>query len=208
MRWFHGVPGIYLNADTGIGGGTGTSDTENDSSAAAVTAETSGSAVPPTEKKPDEKPKDAAPAAKYTEDDFTKLKSDFENHLRTATEKAAEDALKKASMKPEEKAEYEQKQRFEELDKREKEAAAKELRLDTLGILSEKQLDKDFLDYVIGTDKDSTVKRIDAFKGLFDKAVQAQVETRLAGKTPPAGSGAGREVNSIRDQFKSALGGF
>jgi len=136
------------------------------------------------------------------------MKADFNKQMEAAVARAADEALKKAQMKPEEKAEYEQKQRLEELEKREREAADKELRLETMELLSGKQLDKEFLDYVIGQDKEATAKRIDAFKGLFDKAVQAQVEVRLTGKTPPAGRAAGGEASSVRDQFKNAMGGF
>ena len=42
---------------------------------------------------------------------------------------------------------------------------------------------------VVGEDKAATEKNVKAIKTKFDEAVQAQVEKRLSGKTPDAGSG-------------------
>lgn len=195
------VPQIFFDADTGAGGGGAGAES---ATAKGETAESSAEG----EKKED-KPDEQTSSGKYTDEDITKLKSDFEKQLHDATAKAAEEALRKAQMKPEEKAEYEQSQRLAELEKREREATEKELRLDTFGLLADKQLDKDFMDYVIGKDRDATVQRIDTFKSLFDKAVQAQVEVRLAGKTPSSGGGSGTtEADTIREQIKSAMGGY
>ncbi len=42
---------------------------------------------------------------------------------------------------------------------------------------------------VVGKNAEETKQNVEAFKSKFDSAVQAQVEKRLSGKTPEAGSG-------------------
>lgn len=178
----------FLSPDTGTGSGTDTvpKDVENTSE------DTKTSSV---EDSSDEQEKF------YTEDDIKKMQSDFERQLN---EKIAE-AAKTAQMPPDEKAAYEQNKRLQEIEKREQEIALRELKADTINALNENDLDKDFLKFVIGNDKDSTLDNIKEFKNLFDKAVQSKVEVRLRGKTPPAGSSSDNS-GGIREQIKKSLG--
>ncbi len=110
-------------------------------------------------------------------------------------------------MSPEEKAAAEQAQRLTELEKREQAIALRELRAETAQNLAAKNLPAEALDVVLGADKAATEKNITAFTAMFDAAVQKQVETRLAGKTPPAGQEQKTE-DTVREQFKKALNGF
>lgn len=183
---------MLLSPDTGTGGGSSLPNDENKSEDVKPSEEGEGS-------------KDTAQEKFYTLADIEKIQADFEKQLKEKTANAAAEASKTAQMKPDEKAEYEQSKRLQEIEKREQEIAHRELKADTLGALAENDLDKDFLDFVIGADKNSTLDRIKAFKGLFDKAVQAKVEVRLKGKTPPAGSTEDGS-NSIRAQIKKSLG--
>jgi hypothetical protein len=143
---------------------------------------------------------------KYDEDYIKKLQADFELKLKEERELAAAEALKKASMKPDEKAEYEQEQRLKALEDREKAAALRELQADAADALSERNISKKFLPYVLADNLENTTKRIDAFKALFDEELQAKLMTKLAGKTPPAGSAPGGTL-SLEEQVKNALNG-
>ena len=52
------------------------------------------------------------------------------------------------------------------------------------------------------------MKRIDTFKPLFDKAVQEQVEKRLAGKAPERGnSSQTNDKDTLRENIRSLLKG-
>lgn len=97
--------------------------------------------------------------------------------------------IKKASMTPEEKEKYEVAEREKKLADREALITQRELQADAKELLAENGLPAGFRDMVLGKDKEETVKNVKALKAQFDAAVQAQVETRLKGKTPSVGSG-------------------
>lgn len=97
--------------------------------------------------------------------------------------------IKKASMTPEEKEKYEAAEREKKLADREALITQRELQADAKELLAENGLPAGFRDMALGKDKEETVKNVKALKTQFDSAVQAQVETRLKGKTPSVGSG-------------------
>lgn len=125
------------------------------------------------------------------EESLRKLREELEAEKTEAVKNAVEEALKKAAMKPEEIKEYEGKKREEELEKRERNLQFRELKNDTKDILHEKGIPAGFAEFLIGVDIEKTRENISAFKKEFDLAVQAQVEQRMKGTTPKAGSGAG-----------------
>ena len=107
-------------------------------------------------------------------------------------QKAAQEAagaLKVAGMDKDAKEKYEQEQAEEKMAKREADIARRELKADAREVLAEKQIPTEFLDMLLGSDLKETKANADAFKTKFDAAVQAQVEKRLAGKTPQGGNG-------------------
>lgn len=106
-----------------------------------------------------------------------------------AREEAVAEALKVAGMDAEKKAAYEKEQAEKRLADREAEIARRELKADARGILAEKEIPAEFLDVLLGKDLKETKANADTFKGLWDRAVQAQVEKRLVGKTPQGGNG-------------------
>lgn len=124
-------------------------------------------------------------------EELKKLREELEAEKEEAVKNAVEEAMKKASMKPEEVKEYEGRKREEELEKRERDLQLRELKNDTKDILHEKGIPACFTEFLIGADLETTKVNIDAFKKEFDLAVQAQVEQRMKGTTPKAGSGAG-----------------
>lgn len=61
--------------------------------------------------------------------------------------------------------------------------------------LANEGLDTAFASILMGADADSSMENIKTFKASFDKAVEAAVKARLAGRTPESGSGNGLTVN-------------
>lgn len=117
-------------------------------------------------------------------------------------------AVKKERMSAEEKTKYETEQREAAITKREQEINLRELKADTAVMLSKANLPANFVDFVLGSDAESTQEKVDTLKDAFDKAVQAQVEARFKGKTPKTGSGSGQssESDEMQDIINKALG--
>ena len=110
---------------------------------------------------------------------------------KAAQEAAVEQALKVAGMDAESRAAWEKEQAQKRLTQREADIALRELKADAREVLAQKDVPAEFLDMLVGKDLEQTKANADAFKRQFDAAVQAQVEKRLAGKTPSGGNGAG-----------------
>lgn len=115
--------------------------------------------------------------------------------------------VKKASMTPEEKEKYEASEREKKLADRESAISLRELQADAKELLASNGLPAEFRDFVIGKDKDETEKNVKTMRECFDVAVQAQVETRLKGKTPSTGTGAtgGSENDTLMSEVASYL---
>jgi hypothetical protein len=122
-------------------------------------------------------------------------------------EALVQEAVKKATMSPEEKAEYEKKEKEKALLEREDAISLRERRADAKEILADNGLPVEFRDMVMGKDKEETQANVKTFKEKFDAAVQAQVEVRLKGKTPAASTGytGGTEKETLLAQVESYL---
>lgn len=81
-----------------------------------------------------------------------------------------------------------------DIESREKALRQKELKLDTIDLLSEKKLPVKFADFVMGEDAESTMERIKAFEEQWQSALEAAVNEKLKGSTPTAG-GKAKEKN-------------
>lgn len=136
----------------------------------------------------------------YTEEEMTAYKQQAEQEKQTAIE----EALKKAKMTADEKVRYEQEQALKALEEREKNIALRELKADTAKLLADKGMSGKFLEVILDKDLKTTTKKIEVLKGIFDEAVQEQVESRLKGKSPVWGTETST-VNSIEEAFKRAL---
>lgn len=110
-------------------------------------------------------------------------------------QKLVQEEMKKAAMSPEERAKYEADEREKTLKEREDAISLRERTADAKELLAENGLPVSFTEMVIGKDKAATEENVKAFKSQYDTAVQAQVEKRLSGRTPDAGSG----VSGARD---------
>lgn len=61
-------------------------------------------------------------------------------------------------------------------------------------------LDAEFASVLMGKDADTSMENIKTFKASFDKAVEAAVKARLAGRTPDSGSGSELAVNPFSEE--------
>lgn len=126
----------------------------------------------------------------------SKWEKDFESKLAAAKTEAE----KLAKMNADQKAEYEQQKKLDELTKREGDITRRELRATALETLAEKGLPKQLSDILVYTDADSTSKSIESVEKVFREAVEAVVNDRLKGETPKGG-GAGKG-NAAVDEIK------
>lgn len=110
---------------------------------------------------------------------------------KAAQDAAVAEALKVAGMDEESKAAYKKQQEEKRLADREADIALRELKADAREMLSQKDIPAEFMDMLVGKDLKETTENAEKFKKQFDAAVQAQVEKRLAGKTPIGGNGGG-----------------
>lgn len=151
--------------------------------------------------------------ATYTEKDFQKKLQEELDKVKAKhnedIEAARTEAEKLAKMTADEKAKYEFAQREKKVEEKEKEIALRELKAETLKTLSEKNIPHQVIDIVIADNAENTAKNIDAFKTVFDEAVQAAVEQRLSGKSPQVGDGTSTKgtEEQVREQFSNALKG-
>ena len=60
-------------------------------------------------------------------------------------------------------------------------------------------LDASFASILMGADADASMENIKTFKASFDKAVEAAVKARLAGRTPDSGSGSELTANPFSE---------
>ena len=122
-------------------------------------------------------------------------------------EALVQEAVKKATMSPEEKAAYEKEEKEKALSEREDAISLRERRADAKELLADNGLPVEFRDMVMGKDKEETQANVKMFKEKFDAAVQAQVEVRLKGKTPSSGTGytGGSEKETLLAQVENYL---
>ncbi len=130
---------------------------------------------------------------------------DLIERQKAAQEAAVAEALKVAGMDKDAKEKYEQEQAEEKMAKREADIARRELKADAREVLAEKQIPTEFLDMLLGSDLKETKANADAFKTKFDAAVQAQVEKRLAGKTPQGGNGRLQSGTSMKSEIEKYM---
>lgn len=195
---------MMLSADGGSGGGGGGAP-EGGAPEGGTPKPDASKTEPPTSISPEEAAKqvEAAKAAAKAE-----AKAEYERELAAKLEESRTEAEKLAKMSSEEKEKFEMDKRLKALEGKEKEIALRELKAETAKSLADKGLPAEVLDLVIADDAETTAKRTDTFKSVFDKAVQAAVEDRLKGKAPSSGGGGGKsEEDQAREKFAAALKG-
>lgn len=132
-----------------------------------------------------------------------KLQKDFEARLES--EKA--EAARLAKLSAEEREKELEKKKKEELDQREATIRSHELTLKATDMLTAKGLPLDIRSLVIGKDEADTKSRIEAFEGVFQKAVEAAVNQKLSGGAKPGSGKSTDETESLRAQITAGLRG-
>ena len=146
-----------------------------------------------------EMPKESEEAEEVPNDD---LDSKIEAALEKAQKKLkaqADEAERLSKLSEEERTKAELEALRQGLTLKEEELRKKELMLETTKVLESRNLPVKFLDFLIGNDSETTLKRIKEFEKEFNSAIEAGVNERLKSKTPSAG---GRiEAGSKRERF-------
>ena len=113
----------------------------------------------------------------------------WEDEQAEIIEKAKSEGERLAKMTKDERAKEEEARRIQAIEEREKALAIKEMRVATQTLLSEEGLPGDFLEFVIDSTAEATREKIGTLRAIFDKAVEARVDERLAQKAPRKGTG-------------------
>ena len=111
----------------------------------------------------------------------------------------ADEAERLSKLSEEERTKAELEALRQGLTLKEEELRKKELMIETTKVLESRNLPVKFLDFLIGEDSETTLKRIKEFEKAFNRAIEEGVNERLKSKTPNAG---GRiEAGSSRERF-------
>lgn len=108
-------------------------------------------------------------------------------------EKKEAERLAKLSAEEREKAKFDKERKAFENERAQFER--ERLEMQVAKELANEGLDTEFASILMGADADSSMENIKTFKASFDKAVEAAVKARLAGRTPESGSGNGLTTN-------------
>lgn len=121
--------------------------------------------------------------------EIAKARASWEAEQAEAIELAKSEGERLAKLTKDERAREEEAKRIQAIEEREKALAEKEMRVATQALLSEEGLPGDFLEFVIDSTAEATKEKIGTLRSIFDKAVEARVDERLAQKAPRKGTG-------------------
>lgn len=146
----------------------------------------------------------------YTQDEVEKLKQELskekDSEIQEAVQKALDEEKRKAKLTKDELEKEEKTKLLEEIETLKNEKQVSILKETALNKLLEEKLPNSFLKFVMGENEKVIAENITDLKTEFDKAVQAQVEERLKGKTPTFGSNITTD-DEISKKFANALKG-
>lgn len=148
---------------------------------------------------------DPAGAEKENAEEEKKDRDGQSGSIAENVQKLVQEEIKKAAMSPEERAAYETEEKEKSLKEREDAISLRERMADAKELLAENGLPVNFTAMVMGEDKMATEKNVKALKAQFDASVQAQVEKRLGGRTPEAGSGVSGGDSTLEDEIMRYL---
>jgi hypothetical protein len=130
-------------------------------------------------------------ADKRVQEALKTAQSKWEKDLTSKLEEARTEAERLAKLSADEKKAEEDKKRQEELAKKDRELTIRELQLQAVDELNKKKLPVEFAKILLGETAEETLEKITTFESAFREAVQAEVDTKLKGKTP---DGAGEKI--------------
>ena len=175
---------MMLAPDTGLGGGSGTESTGGDN----PTGDTSTEGNAGETKSFDDILKDKAYQSEFDKRVAKALetaKSKWDAESKAQVEAAKTEAQKLAKMNADQKAQYEQQKKIEELEKREKDITTRELKATAYETLAEKNLPKELIGTLNFSDAESCNASIAAVEKAFQTAVEKAVNEKLRGGNPP-----------------------
>lgn len=114
-------------------------------------------------------------------------KQKWEEEFKQKLEEERREAERLAKLTQAEKEKELLRKQQEEIKKKEKEIALREMKLEAVKILNEKELPVEFVDLLTTEDAEQTKTNIEIFEKAFRDAVEKAVNERLKGATPKAG---------------------
>ncbi|MBM6776029.1 DUF4355 domain-containing protein [Collinsella tanakaei] len=151
---------------------------------------------------------DSAPKT-YTEEEVRELLQKEGDKRVTEAMKTAErknkakikEAEKLARMNEEQKFQYELEQREKAIEEKERELALAENKATASQILADRGISPSLVDFVVAEDAEDMKANIDLLDKAFKASVRAEVEKRLASKTPKKNPSMGTSIT--KEQFKA-----
>lgn len=134
----------------------------------------------------------------------TQARKKFESELEKRIAAERKEAERLAKLSEEEKIKHKLEEQRRQLEQRERELLHKELKLEAVKILSEKNLPVDMIDMLVGQDADQTMNNIEAFEAAFRSAVEEAVNKRLGTTSGTPGSGTSKRMIT-RDDLLNKL---
>lgn len=145
----------------------------------------------------------------FTQEELNKIlakrlateKAKFESEYKSKLESEKEEAAKLARMTSEQRQKAEFEKKVAEFESQQKEFKTAQLKMQTMTELGKEGLSSDFADFIMADDAEKTLSNLTAFKDVWQKALQAEVDKRLAGAPPRTGGNAASEIT--KEQFKA-----
>ncbi len=113
----------------------------------------------------------------------------WQEEFKGKLEQERKEAERLAKLSADEKRQEELKKKNDEISQKESELRKRELKLDTINVLSEKQLPIEFSDFLMVNDAETTNENIKRFSEAFSKSIENAVNERLKGNPPKGGQG-------------------
>ncbi len=136
-------------------------------------------------------------ADKRVQEALNTAKSKWEKEWTGKLEKAKTEAERLAKLSADEKKAEEDRLRAEELAKKDRELTVRELQLEAVDELNKRKLPVDFAKILLGETAEDTLEKIKLFETAFREAVQAEVDSKLKGRTPEGATGETVDMNKI-----------
>ena len=132
-----------------------------------------------------EKTEHKADIKTFTQEEVNEIIKERLARERVKSEKEQEEAKKLAKMNAEEKAKYEHDKLVEELNQLKAEKSRRELQDTARGLLQEKNIDTDLLEFLDYTDAETCKASIDKLSSAWNKAIEKAVNDRIKTNTVP-----------------------
>ena len=138
-----------------------------------------------TENNKAEKTEEKTGTKTFTQEEVDKIIKERLAREKSKAEREQEEAKKLAKMNADEKAKYEHDKLVEELNQLKAEKSRRELQDTARGLLQEKNIDTDLLEFLDYTDAETCKASIDKLSSAWNKAIEKAVNDRIKTNTVP-----------------------